>query len=862
MADAQRPPEIVAEEASNGAAEARRAEELLRVYQRQKQEVAALLREALGLLKQLGDEERLRRLQDLVVKLAEDRFNLVVLGQFKRGKSSLMNALLGRDLLPTGLLPVTSVVTMLRYGPEEKLTVSHDGGRWSEAAPVSDLARFVTEQGNPGNEKGVDAAYVEVPEALLRRGLHFVDTPGVGSLSEQNTVTTYGFLPQVDAALFVTSVDTPLTETETAFLREIRQHARKVFFIVNKIDLLAEDQRAQVLDFIREGLRRETGQREVRLFAMSAREALAAREQREEGGRTRSGLRAVEDALAEFLATERSQLLLVSVLDRMLRLLDEAQAEVELRARIATVSKETRAQRAAALGRRLEGLDREREEVLQGLRTELSEWVARVLGAEVDAQLTRVEKEVLDEREDFLSDRRWASARSTIRDFVIRAEARMQECLDAWVPSAGPALRAGLEGALSRVRPRLEAGVRGAVHAALELYEVPAARTGEEEGSGLNTPAYAVTPPEWPLALVEVPLAFALVPTAFARGAVRRRSTNSLREVKGFLLSAALEAVSRVAEQFVTDIGRASARRASEVRLRITGLAGGAKSQDRAHLDEQAAADLAAKLRDLRSGVEVFRDGLLSADPEVVRQPPAGEEPDPAAAAFRFRLKDASLVGDLETRGCPICKRIARAAMNFFASWQHALTHDGEVNRAFVSTRGFCALHTWQLATLASPRGLDVGYPPLLQRLAAELEAAGALSSEDAAAKLAALLPGPADCLACRVLHKVESDAVGLLVSYLKGPYGRNSYTRVQGVCLGHLHLLLSADLGEDLVRFLLGEHARRFASMAEDMQSYALKFDAVRRGLMNRDEEDAHVRALVHLVGSQSVVAPWSEGR
>lgn len=99
----ERPPEVDANEASSsGSAQARRAEESLRVYQHQKQEVAALIGAALGLLKSLGDEERLRRLQDLLVKLAEDRFNLVVLGQFKRGKSSLMNALLGRDLLPPG----------------------------------------------------------------------------------------------------------------------------------------------------------------------------------------------------------------------------------------------------------------------------------------------------------------------------------------------------------------------------------------------------------------------------------------------------------------------------------------------------------------------------------------------------------------------------------------------------------------------------------------------------------------------------------------------------------------------------------------------------------------------------------------
>jgi len=236
------------------------AEDALRAYLQAKQEVAARVRSALGLLRARGAKGRIDRCQELLVKLAEDRFNLVVLGQFKRGKSSLMNAIIGRELLPTGLLPLTSVVTMLRFGPTERLLLTRDES-WVEEAPISRLADYVTERGNPGNVKKIRAAYVDLSLSLLRRGLHFVDTPGIGSSREENTATTYAFLPECDAALLVTSVETPLTELELDFLRAIRQHTRKVFFVVNKTDLLSADEREEVLGFIRDGLREVTDER-------------------------------------------------------------------------------------------------------------------------------------------------------------------------------------------------------------------------------------------------------------------------------------------------------------------------------------------------------------------------------------------------------------------------------------------------------------------------------------------------------------------------------------------------------------------------------------------------------------------------
>ena len=177
-----------------------------------------------------------------------------------------MNAVIGREILPTGILPVTSAVTILRFGPRERLLIPRPNSLLSEEAPVSALPEYVTQDRNPGNRKQIDSVYLELPLPFLRRGLEFVDTPGVGSAIDVNTATTMSFLPRCDAAVFITSVDTPMTAVETAFLADIRQHAEKLFFVVNKIDLMEGREREEVLGYITQTIQQQTGAATLRIF--------------------------------------------------------------------------------------------------------------------------------------------------------------------------------------------------------------------------------------------------------------------------------------------------------------------------------------------------------------------------------------------------------------------------------------------------------------------------------------------------------------------------------------------------------------------------------------------------------------------
>ena len=247
----------------------------------------------------LADTPR-RHLAAARTRLAEDRFNLVLLGEFKRGKSTLINALLGRDVLPTGVVPLTSVVTMVGAGNHDSLWISFQDGR-HEQRPVAELADYVTESGNPGNGRCVELARVELDHELLRGGLELVDTPGIGSIHPHNTETARGFLPRVDAALCVLDAGQPLSEAERGLFREAAERVPRLLFVVNKIDHLDHSDRKVATDFVSSALRDLLGDVDVEMFAVSARD--------------RQGLSPLLARLRRLAAGERQALLFRSVTD-------------------------------------------------------------------------------------------------------------------------------------------------------------------------------------------------------------------------------------------------------------------------------------------------------------------------------------------------------------------------------------------------------------------------------------------------------------------------------------------------------------------------------------------------------------------
>ena len=187
---------------------------------------------------------------------------MAVFGRFKAGKSSFLNHLTGQAVLPIGVVPLTAVITRLRYRPGKRTEVRFLDGR-VETVPVSDIGLFVGENENPENRKQVAAVEVELPELKPFAPLQFVDTPGLGSAFAHNTEVVLNWLPNVGAAIVAVSSDAPLSERDLALLDELRRHTPKIVLLLTKADLLTEAQRVEVLAFVRQQLNRSSRREEA-----------------------------------------------------------------------------------------------------------------------------------------------------------------------------------------------------------------------------------------------------------------------------------------------------------------------------------------------------------------------------------------------------------------------------------------------------------------------------------------------------------------------------------------------------------------------------------------------------------------------
>jgi len=184
----------------------------------------------------------------------EGDVGVAVFGRFKAGKSSFLNHFLGRDLLPVGVVPVTALVTEIRYGERERACVDTRQGQ-IEIAPGA-IGAYISEKENPGNGKHAGTLAVELPELGRFRGIRFIDTPGLESALAHNTQTALDWLPNVGLALVAVSVDPPLSERDIELVKTLYRYTPKVAILLTKADLLSGGELREVVEFVRGQLAR------------------------------------------------------------------------------------------------------------------------------------------------------------------------------------------------------------------------------------------------------------------------------------------------------------------------------------------------------------------------------------------------------------------------------------------------------------------------------------------------------------------------------------------------------------------------------------------------------------------------------
>lgn len=265
----------------------------------------ALIGEQLAKLAGIAEAVGMRTLErdiraSRIPKLESEHFHLVVLGEFNHGKSTFVNALLGDEVLPTGITPTTAAINHVVYADRPWAHAVLQDGTRVELDPNA-LEEWVTVTGARSKE----VRYVEVgyPAEPLKGNITLVDTPGVNDLNEQRAEITYGYVPRADAVIFLLDAGQALKDSEREFLAShvLEGTRNRMIFVLGKMDLLSEDEKNAVLRYVRKELAAFAD--EPLVFSVSARDWLT-------GKQDASGLSELTEHLNGFLEADRAQILL------------------------------------------------------------------------------------------------------------------------------------------------------------------------------------------------------------------------------------------------------------------------------------------------------------------------------------------------------------------------------------------------------------------------------------------------------------------------------------------------------------------------------------------------------------------------
>jgi small GTP-binding protein len=305
-------------------------------------------------------------------KLDEERFSIVVLGEFNHGKSTFINALLDEAVLPVGITPTTAVLAHVRHGKKLAATAVYESGT-RKTIEGADLPRWLTVEGEEARKREEPLAYVEIthPSPLLQENVTIVDTPGVNDINDQRAEITYGYVPRADAVIFLLDAGQILTASERQFLEEriLRSSRDRLVFVVTKADALEPAELEEALAFARKHL--GTIVADPAVFPISAKRALA-------GDREAGRLEPLLAHLRVSLGAERRRLLFDHALTDAVRLSSFVRQSLGMRRRSLELPMDELAQRVSSAQGRLKEGKRALDEAADVIQAETSALKARV----------------------------------------------------------------------------------------------------------------------------------------------------------------------------------------------------------------------------------------------------------------------------------------------------------------------------------------------------------------------------------------------------------------------------------------------------------------------------------------------------
>lgn len=243
-----------------------------------------------------------RYAEDLYEDLENEFYTVVILGEFKRGKSTFVNALLGENILPVDVTPTTASINAMLWDEERYMSVYNTDGKIDKMELKNKyLKKYVA--GAEFDPNTIQYIKIGLPADILKNNVVLVDTPGVDDLNQQRVDVTYKFIPRADAVLFLLDATSPVRRTEKEFIEEnlVNSGIGKIIFIANFFDQLDEEESEDAIEDISIRLRNALGGREVQLFGISARQALDARISEDKVLLEQSGILKVEEAISNLV---------------------------------------------------------------------------------------------------------------------------------------------------------------------------------------------------------------------------------------------------------------------------------------------------------------------------------------------------------------------------------------------------------------------------------------------------------------------------------------------------------------------------------------------------------------------------------
>ena len=269
----------------------------LETYDRKCNELQDTLKKLAELARELRLEGQEKQACQAIDMLKQEQFHMVVVGEFSRGKSTFVNALLGQQILPVSKSPTTAIISKIVYGDKPEFILHYKNGKSPKMVSLEEFSglkapkegilnslkdKLQRMQISHGQEQldAIEYASVKYPLAFCKEQVELVDTPGTNDLNTGCIEITYRYLDQADALIMLLAADQALSKSEAEFLKEriLKKKIQDVFFIINRKDALnGVEEEQQVLNFVSSNLKEllpDDMKTELRLFLVSSKQAL------------------------------------------------------------------------------------------------------------------------------------------------------------------------------------------------------------------------------------------------------------------------------------------------------------------------------------------------------------------------------------------------------------------------------------------------------------------------------------------------------------------------------------------------------------------------------------------------------------